>query len=112
MPLGRHAYRHAIQPSTSPIFDHIWISEDYLASTFRRFANHQRRHESRVPGPLEARRRLAKRKNTALAGVGGPGPLDDIGCLFGRDGRQHLKWTDLRAQSEAQGELGDTSVNY
>ncbi|PWY68097.1 hypothetical protein BO94DRAFT_527861 [Aspergillus sclerotioniger CBS 115572] len=96
MSFGRHAYRHAIQPSSSGLIDHVWISEDFLASAFRRFANGQRRYESRVPGPLEARRRLAKRRNTALAGIAGTGPLDDIACLFGRNGREHLKWTDGR----------------
>ncbi|PYI12741.1 hypothetical protein BO78DRAFT_357097 [Aspergillus sclerotiicarbonarius CBS 121057] len=78
--------------------------EEFLASAFRRFANGQRRYESRVPGPLEARRRLAKRRNTALAGIAGTGPLDDIACLFGRNGREHLKWTDGRkAPRETKG---------
>lgn len=91
----------------------MWISEDFLASTFRRFANgQQRRYESRVPGPLEARRRLAKRRNTALAGVAGPGPLDDIACLSGRNGRDHMKWTtDSKgrtgtASQQPRGEIG------
>ncbi|GIC84777.1 uncharacterized protein Aud_000601 [Aspergillus udagawae] len=94
MSLGRHAYRHALHPSSTNRIDHVWISEELLASTFRRFATSQRRYESRVPGPLEARRRLAKRRNTALAGIAGSGPLEDIACLFGRNGREHMKWTD------------------
>ncbi|GFG08912.1 hypothetical protein IFM61392_05614 [Aspergillus lentulus] len=94
MSLGRHAYRHALHPSSTHLIDHVWISEELLASTFRRFATSQRRYESRVPGPLEARRRLAKRRNTALAGIAGSGPLEDIACLFGRNGREHMKWTD------------------
>ncbi|KKK16171.1 hypothetical protein AOCH_002152 [Aspergillus ochraceoroseus] len=94
MSFGRHAYRHVIQPSPTPFIDHVWISEELLASTFRRFANSQRRYESRVPGPLEARKRLARRRNTALAGLAGSGPLDDIACLFGRNGREHMKWND------------------
>ena len=112
MPLSRHAYRHAIQPSTSSIFDHVWISDDALTSTFRRYANRQRRHGSNVPGPLEARRRLAKRKNGALAGVGGPGGLDDIACLFGKEGQSHLKWTSTpNYQGDTQGELLIEQVN-
>ncbi|RMJ25150.1 hypothetical protein PHISP_03977 [Aspergillus sp. HF37] len=102
MPFGKHACRHAAEPSTSALLDHVWISEDSFASAFRRFANGQRRHESRVPGPLEARRRLAKRKNTALANVAASEPLGDIAGLFGKDGRQHLKWADLKAPSEPQ----------
>ncbi|CAG7944268.1 unnamed protein product [Penicillium olsonii] len=93
MSFGRHAYRHAIKPPATPTHDHLWIGDDLLAATFRRFANGQRRHGSCVPGPLEARRRLAKRRNTALASIGG-GPLEDISCLFGRNGREHMKWTD------------------
>ncbi|KAI9376586.1 hypothetical protein BJX61DRAFT_530745 [Aspergillus egyptiacus] len=91
-----HAYLnfHASCSSSSPLFDHVWISEEQLASTFKRFANGQRRYESRVPGPLEAKRRLAKRKNTALASIAGAGPWDDVACLFGRNGREHMKWTD------------------
>ncbi|KAE8421692.1 hypothetical protein BDV36DRAFT_247319 [Aspergillus pseudocaelatus] len=105
MSFGRHAYRHAVPPSSHCLVDHVWISEDFLASTFRRFANGQRRYESRVPGPLEARRRLAKRRNTALASLAGSGPLDDIGCLFGRNGREHMKWVggqSRNAPREAQ----------
>ena len=105
MSFGRHAYRHALKPPAAPTIDHLWISDDLLAVTFRRFANGQRRHGSCVPGPLEARRRLAKRRNTALASIGG-GPVEDIACLFGRNGREHMKWTDhpwQRAHLETQG---------
>ncbi|KAJ5435051.1 hypothetical protein N7491_005646 [Penicillium cf. griseofulvum] len=104
MSFGRHAYRHALKPPATPTLDHLWISDDLLAATFRRFANGQRRHGSCVPGPLEARRRLAKRRNTALASIGG-GPAEDIACLFGRNGREHMKWTDhpwQRAPFETQ----------
>ncbi|KAJ5525466.1 hypothetical protein N7494_012116 [Penicillium frequentans] len=79
-------------PSASTL-DHPWVSDDLLAATFRRFASGQRRHGSCVPGPLEARRRLARRRNTALAGFG-LSPAEDIACLFGRNGREHMKWTD------------------
>lgn len=110
MSFGRHAYRQALKPPASSTSDHLWISDDLLATTFRHFANGQRRHGSCVPGPLEARRRLAKRRNTALAGIGG---VEDIACLFGRNGREHMKWTDhpwQRAQLETQGEC-DNDAN-
>ncbi|KAJ5173179.1 hypothetical protein N7492_005772 [Penicillium capsulatum] len=93
MSFGRHACRHALRPPACPSADHLWVSDDLLAATFRRFANGQRRHGSCVPGPLEARRRLAKRRNTVLASVGG-GPPEDIACLFGRNGREHMKWSE------------------
>ncbi|KAL1970094.1 hypothetical protein VTN77DRAFT_6499 [Rasamsonia byssochlamydoides] len=96
MSFCRHAYRHALrQQPTAALLDHVWISEEHLASAFRRFVNCQRRHESRVPGPLEARKRLAKRKNTALAGVGASGPpAADVGGLFGMNGSGHMQRKD------------------
>ncbi|RAL16262.1 uncharacterized protein BO97DRAFT_440066 [Aspergillus homomorphus CBS 101889] len=92
MSLGRHAYRHAVQPASAGLVDHVWISDDLLASAFQRFVKTQRRHASRVPGPLEARRRLARRKNCAMAAMPSAMPPDAIAGLFGRDGRQHLNW--------------------
>ncbi|KAJ5612998.1 hypothetical protein N7510_006192, partial [Penicillium lagena] len=112
MSFGRHAYRHALKPPPAQILDHLWISDDLLAATFRRFANGQRRHGSYVPGPLEARRRLAKRRNTVLASMGG-GSSDDLACLFGRNGREHMKWTDRpwqRAHLKPQENLDDYSL--
>ncbi|KAK5103119.1 hypothetical protein LTS08_003923 [Lithohypha guttulata] len=46
---------------------HVWISDDLLSETFDAFTRSQRRHGSNVPGPLEARRRAAKRKATSSA---------------------------------------------
>ncbi|KAJ5164237.1 uncharacterized protein N7500_006067 [Penicillium coprophilum] len=118
MSFGRHAYRHALKPPATPTLDHLWISDDLLAATFRRFANGQRRHGSCVPGPLEARRRLAKRRNTALASIGGS-PAEDIACLFGRNGREHMKWTDhpwqrapFETQSLADHSMGPPAVPF
>jgi hypothetical protein len=75
---------------------HIWISDDTLAAAYRRFANtclvnhthtNTRRHGSNVPGPLEARRRLARRR---MAGLSMPNPslglIPDFGALFGSGG--------------------------
>lgn len=91
MSLSRQAYRRALRPSGSSAQDHPWVSDDLIAAAFHRFVHGHRRHGSSVPGPLEARRRLAKRRNTALAGISG---AEDIACLFGRNGREHMKWTD------------------
>ncbi|KAL4943731.1 hypothetical protein BDV06DRAFT_210848 [Aspergillus oleicola] len=67
--------------------------ESFLASTFRRFVNgQQRRYESRVPGPLEARRRLDRRRSTALASAASLMPGEDIACLLGKNGKEHMKW--------------------
>ena len=106
MAFSRHAYWHALQcrQPKSVIPDHVWISDSQLASTFGRFANQtlhhkqqqQRRYESRVPGPLESRRRSAKRKNATAwvspteTGMSLPG---DAVNLFGKGGSGHLKWS-------------------
>lgn len=76
--------------------DSLWITDEVLTDAFNRFArvSHThtcRRYGSNVPGPLEARRRLARRR-MALASVaassGPPGP--DLGALFGFGSGQPL----------------------
>lgn len=37
---------------------------------------------------------MAKRRNTGLASIAGSGPMDDIACLFGRNGKEHMKWSE------------------
>lgn len=94
MSWSRHAYRHALRRPHASFLDHVWIGEDLLASTFRRFVNCQRRHGCQVPGPLEARRRLAKRRSTALASAGASSPHPGFISLFGKDGSEHMQWND------------------
>ncbi|THY42906.1 hypothetical protein D6C99_07276 [Aureobasidium pullulans] len=75
---------------------YIWISDDALTTAYRRFANacpanhsqnHTRRHGSSVPGPLEARRRLARRRMAGLTMASpSPGLMPDFGALFGSGG--------------------------
>jgi hypothetical protein len=66
------ACRRAVQSLQSPAAQHIWISDDLLTAAlsqfFRSSCPQQKRHGSHVPGPLEARRRAAKRRMTASAG--------------------------------------------
>lgn len=67
--------------------NHIWISDEVLSEAFNRFvrvSHTSRRHGSNVPGPLEARKRSAKRRMgcaVAAANMGPPG--GDFGALFG-----------------------------
>lgn len=93
MRLSRSSRGNLLQSSqgvASPtVNDHVWISQNLLASTFRSFAQGQRRHGSQVPGPLEASRRLAKRRNTAFTRVTASSPFDDVSSLFGKDGKKH-----------------------
>ncbi|KAH0361692.1 hypothetical protein KCU65_g8582, partial [Aureobasidium melanogenum] len=75
---------------------YIWISDDTLATAYRRFANtclvnhshtNTRRHGSNVPGPMEARRRLARRRMAGLSMASpSPGLMPDFGALFGSGG--------------------------
>ena len=67
---------------------HLWVTDDVLAEAFNRFmrvSNTTRRHGSHVPGPLEARRRLAKRKMGMAAVANGSvtPPTHELGGLFG-----------------------------
>ncbi|KAG9246578.1 hypothetical protein BJ878DRAFT_496513 [Calycina marina] len=56
--------RTARRQVTAPL-DSLWLSEEHLASAFQRFclvSRTTRRYGSFVPGPLEARRRMGKRR--------------------------------------------------
>ncbi|KAK5690923.1 hypothetical protein LTR17_025831 [Elasticomyces elasticus] len=64
-----------------------WITDDILADALHRFARVSHtyaRHASSTPGPLEARRRHARRRMglAAAAASNGP-PMIDIGAMFG-----------------------------
>jgi hypothetical protein len=91
--------RRAVQSLQSPAPHHIWISDELLSSTLHRFSRplcpHQKRHGSHVPGPLEARRRAAKRRMTLSAGFY---PQDNfpssfsLGALFGYRSNREPAW--------------------
>ena len=65
----------------------VWISDAQLAYTWERFTRVHRRHGSSVPGPLEARRRANKRRNTNLAQAGSIPPIDPS-LVLGAGSRQ------------------------
>ena len=85
MPLCGHAWRRTVPTSGSVRSDHLWISDDFLAHVFTKFVgSSQRRHGSNVPGPLEAKRRLNKRRNMNSARTGASaGSAADVALLFG-----------------------------
>ncbi|KAH7094992.1 hypothetical protein FB567DRAFT_511484 [Paraphoma chrysanthemicola] len=93
------ACRRAVQSLHPPSAQHIWVSDELLSSTFNRFFRdscpHQRRHGSHVPGPLEARRRAAKRRMTVSANFY---PQDSfplsfsLGALFGLRSSPQPSW--------------------
>lgn len=87
-PLCMPCRTRAVAQSAQPL-QHLWISDDILSEAFDRFARvssaeRRRRHASNVPGPLEARRRLAKRRMGMTAVASNTAPPDGgFGALFG-----------------------------
>ena len=78
MSLRRHVCRLPVRVKSRD--DYVWISEDVLDSAISHFSRGRisRRHIGLAPGPLEARKRAAKRRMMNLTGVGGgvAGELD------------------------------------
>ena len=80
--------------------DHVWIGEDLLDSTLRQFVNKRQwiRNSSSVPGPLEARKRAAKRRMVNVAPAAGSAAIDPTLLLgMGKESQtgnwQWQKWT-------------------
>lgn len=91
-PSCRHVARSIYAKNLSP----LWITDEVLDNAFDRFLRVSRtakRFGSSVPGPLEAQRRLAKRRMAGLTTMGGPAAFD-IGVLFGSGPptRDELNW--------------------
>lgn len=91
--------RQAVQSLQPPGPHHVWISDDLLSSTFHNFFRNscpqQKRHGSHVPGPLEARRRAAKRRMTVPANFYPQDsfpPAFSLGALFGFRSNPQPSW--------------------
>ena len=81
----------------------IWISDAILEQQLSRFCRLSKRYGSNVPGPLEARRRANKRRNTYLASHDlGRAPIEPA-LVLGTDKR--YEWWQNQAQSEPAPEL-------
>lgn len=76
MSLKRHACRLSARLEAPD--SHVWISEATLDNAIQRFSHARisRRHVGLAPGPLEARKRAAKRRMMNLAQVGCGGRFD------------------------------------
>jgi hypothetical protein len=87
--------RRAVRQKGTSTSSNLWITDDILADALRRFlrvSHTTRRYGSNVPGPLEARRRLAKRKMGAM--TAGGGFMHDIGMfLEGPPRQKELDWS-------------------
>ncbi|WPH04130.1 Hypothetical protein R9X50_00701500 [Acrodontium crateriforme] len=83
---------HRTRATAQKTLNAIWVTDDVLAEALTRFSlvsQAHRRHGSHVPGPLEAQRRLAKRR-MGIAAMGTTGPastgMDWWAGLFGLGG--------------------------
>lgn len=85
----RAVKRQLVQPS-----DSVWVSDEALRHAFQRFINSRlgKRYGSFIPGPLESRRRLGKRRMTHLSEYI-PTSAHDSGSLWGFFGEvDNTKW--------------------
>jgi hypothetical protein len=84
----------AVKRQLFPPSDSIWVSDELLRNAFQRFivSRTGRRHGSFVPGPLESRRRLGKRRITHLTDHT-PASASNIGPLWGLFGEvDNTQW--------------------
>ncbi|KAK7546632.1 hypothetical protein IWX49DRAFT_551581 [Phyllosticta citricarpa] len=88
-PRACRAAAHSIVPRNPQA---LWITDEVLADALHRYTqlsdvakrSGSKRFGSNVPGPLEARKRLAGRRMGGLSSaVGPPNALPDFGALFG-----------------------------
>jgi len=90
------ACRRAVRSNASILPPALWITDEILATTYYRFVRvcqTTKRFTHNVPGPLEAQRRLAKRRLGGLSTVGAS-LSPDCGILFGNlpPVRHDLRW--------------------
>ncbi|KAH7364497.1 hypothetical protein BKA65DRAFT_590821 [Rhexocercosporidium sp. MPI-PUGE-AT-0058] len=87
--------RRALQRQLYTPSDSVWISDEALSLVFQRFcavSKTRKRYGSFVPGPLESRRRLGKRRMT-LQSNAAPAPAFGIAALWGSFGEvDRTKW--------------------
>ncbi|CZT47281.1 uncharacterized protein RSE6_07822 [Rhynchosporium secalis] len=106
--------RRALQRQLHTPPDSIWISDEALCSVFQSFcavSKTRKRYGSFVPGPLENRRRLGKRRMT-LQSNAAPTPSSGVaslwGFLSGEVDRQKWQWQaptsrDTRVEEASSG---------
>ncbi|KAH6675443.1 hypothetical protein B0J14DRAFT_586500 [Halenospora varia] len=116
MPCSPPACRRAVQRCLLSPTDTVWISDDLLSQTFESFANTSkvcRRYGSYVPGPLEARRRLGKRRMayTYQPTPTSPFPLNPLSPLWNLFGSEVDRTKFLWQAPTAPGELPASTNN-
>lgn len=96
MILDGHVAHRLLRNPAAQHSNAIWISDELLAESIDRFTGVHRRYGSSVPGPLEARRRSTRRKNTSLASTAYGAPPIEVGALF-RPGNKTEWWSTLNS---------------
>lgn len=84
--LRRHISPGVARSASITVAPYLWITDEHLNEAFARFARvskSSRRAGSNVPGPLEARRRHARRRIGSVSGAGHVTDLAEFGALFG-----------------------------
>jgi hypothetical protein len=104
MTLDCHVAHRVLRKSPAIQSNPIRISDTFLAESIQRCTCVHRRYGSSVPGPLEARRRATRRKNTGLAPVGSGGPPIEAGALFGH-GRKVEWWNNPASSEQSEGAI-------
>jgi hypothetical protein len=95
--LNRPACHRAVQRQLLTPIDSIWVSDEALGHAFQQFVRGSkvnRRYGSFVPGPMESRRRLGKRRMTLLSDAT-PSSTYDPGIFsgwFGEKDRTQWHW--------------------
>ncbi|KAF4625904.1 hypothetical protein G7Y89_g12260 [Cudoniella acicularis] len=97
MPSCFPSYRRAVQRQLLLPTETVWISEDVLCQAFNRFVSlskTSRRYGSFVPGPLEARRRMGKRRMAyaSQSTPSSPFALGPIWNLFAETDMTRFQW--------------------
>ena len=90
------AYQAAARSIALADTQSVWINDDVLARAVHRFNRvfygTFKRHGSNVPGPLEAQRRLSKRRMGVLSPFNSSAPSTEFGALFGVGYQPELQW--------------------
>ncbi|MCJ1474130.1 hypothetical protein MMC13_002788 [Lambiella insularis] len=112
MSLVPHTCRHLVQQRLGCNSSYIWVSDELLSNVFHRFTISKKclRHGSSLPGPLEAKRRLTKRRMMNLASRGVDASIDGAAILGMHEpwSQKNLEWEPpwqlLQLPKQAQGE--------
>jgi hypothetical protein len=93
MNLDHHVARRVLRKPSSRRSYAGWIPDSINADSAHRFSCLSVRHGSSVPGPLEARKRAVRRRNTSLASAARIGAPTETGVLSALGGK--VEWWNV-----------------